>query len=74
MVGDWTSAAEKDEFEPGERYQSIKPAFGELIDAENHEFAWYVCCCSNDAPLPAVLADFIGNFIATISSSPRQVK
>jgi hypothetical protein len=66
MIADWTSAAEKDEFEPGmtprcsdrpqddeleqladaglrglgERYQSIKPAFGKLIHPENPSFAW----------------------------------
>lgn len=39
MVADWTSAAEKDIFEPGEQYQSVKPHFGKIIDGENPTFA-----------------------------------
>lgn len=39
MVADWTSAAEKDVFEPGEQYQSVKPHFGKFIDGENPTFA-----------------------------------
>jgi hypothetical protein len=42
MLMDWTSAAEKDEFEPGEQYQSLKPIFGELIEPADAKFAWYV--------------------------------
>ncbi|KAF2094704.1 hypothetical protein NA57DRAFT_60123 [Rhizodiscina lignyota] len=38
LVGDWTSAEEKDEFEPGEQYQSVKPAFAELIDEKDPKF------------------------------------
>ncbi|CAK7229749.1 hypothetical protein SCUCBS95973_007333 [Sporothrix curviconia] len=39
MVADWTSAAEKDAFEPGEQYQAVKPHFGKIIDSENPTFA-----------------------------------
>lgn len=39
MVADWTSAAEKDVFEPGEQYQSVKPHFGKIIDGVNPTFA-----------------------------------
>lgn len=39
MVADWTSAAEKDVFEPGEQYQSVKPHFGKIIDGINPSFA-----------------------------------
>ncbi|KAH8757055.1 hypothetical protein BGZ57DRAFT_908863 [Hyaloscypha finlandica] len=39
LIADWTSAQEKDIFEPGPEYQGIKPAFGELVDAENPTFA-----------------------------------
>lgn len=40
LLVDWTSAEEKDVFEPGERYQSLKPGFAKLIDASNPAFAW----------------------------------
>ncbi|ERS96914.1 uncharacterized protein SPSK_02738 [Sporothrix schenckii 1099-18] len=39
MLADWTSAAEKDQFEPGEQYQSVKPSFGKIIDGANPSFA-----------------------------------
>ncbi|KIH93769.1 hypothetical protein SPBR_09169 [Sporothrix brasiliensis 5110] len=39
MLADWTSAAEKDQFEPGEQYQSVKPGFGKIIDGANPSFA-----------------------------------
>ncbi|CAK7201578.1 hypothetical protein SEUCBS139899_004284 [Sporothrix eucalyptigena] len=39
MVADWTSAAEKDAFEPGPQYQSVKPHFGKIIDGANPTFA-----------------------------------
>ncbi|KAH8888057.1 hypothetical protein GQ53DRAFT_767958 [Thozetella sp. PMI_491] len=40
LIADWTSAAEKDVFEPGEQYQSVKPAFGKLVHATSPDFAW----------------------------------
>ncbi|PMD60992.1 uncharacterized protein K444DRAFT_612260 [Hyaloscypha bicolor E] len=39
LIADWTSADEKDIFEPGPEYQGIKPAFGELVNAGNPTFA-----------------------------------
>lgn len=60
LVADWTSADDKDIFEPGtcttqdvvkrrvpmlieclgDEYQSIKPAFGQLVSPENTDFQW----------------------------------
>jgi hypothetical protein len=40
LIADWTSAQEKDVFEPGERYQGLKPNFVTLMNTENASFAW----------------------------------
>ncbi|PMD13436.1 hypothetical protein NA56DRAFT_755743 [Hyaloscypha hepaticicola] len=52
LIADWTSAEEKDVFEPGEQYQSIKPAFGELISPENTDFACHHLILTGPAATP----------------------
>jgi hypothetical protein len=49
MVADWASAAEKDKFEPGEQYQSVKPHFGKIIDGANPTFECHHIILPNGA-------------------------
>ncbi|KEZ39849.1 hypothetical protein SAPIO_CDS8787 [Scedosporium apiospermum] len=53
LIADWTSAEEKDIFEPSERYQSIKPAFGKLIDTTNPSFTCHHLILPGAAKTPA---------------------
>lgn len=41
IIVDWTSAEEKDVIEPTEAYQSMKPLFAELVDANDSSFTCY---------------------------------
>lgn len=41
IIVDWTSAEEKDAIEPTEAYQSVKPLFVELVDANDSGFTCY---------------------------------
>ncbi|CAK7237600.1 hypothetical protein SBRCBS47491_010037 [Sporothrix bragantina] len=73
MVADWTSAAEKDVFEPGEQYQSVKPHFGKIIDGANPTFACHHLVLPNAAAMTPKAGVYIVSHATVPAASQADV-